>query len=225
MIIDPWPPCGWLWGYVYMIIDPWPPCGWLWGYVYIIWSRTPFLNDQCSTMQLCILKWIPCLDSSLLIDSSHPNSPVQLLNSQRSPMRNGNLALSCLHKSLLNTARASWRCCDVTQQDKIHYSELNEWCHVTVVSAMGCSWRNSCILTDYTYDRLTYIVVTHFVIKNDNSDPDYWVHDFPSNMKVHLYFADSLHFRLERLFIADVLHNIFRNAPQSTPWIYDCVWT
>jgi hypothetical protein len=113
----------------------------------------------------------------------------------------------CLHDSLLNTTnRQSW--C-ATGQNTLFWAQ---WRHVTAASG-PCSWENYCVLTDYTF--LKWPISVHFchpifVIKWRFLNLEITL--FPSNMKFHLYFKDSLHYNLER--------DIFRNAPQSTPWIY-----
>jgi hypothetical protein len=76
------------------------PCGWYWGLCLHYFTTYPLFKRPVLT-QLCILKWIPCLESPLYLLIIHtPDSPVQLLNSQRySPNQKANLTFSCLHDS------------------------------------------------------------------------------------------------------------------------------
>jgi hypothetical protein len=104
--------------------------------------------------------------------------------------------------------------CYATGQNALFWGQ---WRRVTVASG---PWRLGEILAFWPitpFYRLAYIVVNHFVIKWQILNIE--ITFFPSNMKFHLYFEDSLHFRA--FFYS--IHNIFRNAPQSTPWIHRSV--
>jgi hypothetical protein len=163
------------------------PCGWLRGYAYIIWPRNHFLNNQCSMMQLCILKWIPCLESPLLIDYSHPDSPVQSLNSQHSPKQNANLKCSCLHKSLLNSTLLSPHGVAVTLRKRTNTLFWAQWRRITAASGT-CRWGNSCILTDDTFLKWPISVHCCHTFRHKMTIPECWDHAFPNQHDISFVF-------------------------------------